>query len=111
MTKRIITAKVLAHNIVGDLASYKVKALSMRDEQGIQMTLDQELYFEVIIRKSPMQHGGIEEREALKILDGDTIKIETEPSTWGPDGAFEILDMRLEGDRPFHRRNLLVMKS
>ena len=104
MTKRIITAKVLAHNIVGDLASYKVKALSMRDEQGIQMTLDQELYFEVIIRKTPMQHGGIEEREALKILDGDTIKIEIEPSS-------EILDILLETDRPFHRRNMLVMKS
>lgn len=110
MTKRIITAKVLAHNIVGDLASYKVKALSMRDEQGIQMTLDQELYFEVIIRKTPMQHGGIEEREALKILDGDTIKIEIEPSSW-QEGAYEILDILLEMDRPFHRRNMLVMKS
>ena len=108
MAKRIITAKVLTHNIVGDLASYKVKALSMCDEQGVQAILDQELYFEVIIRKNPTQQGGIDGAEALKILDGDTIKIEIEPGQ--PTGVYEVLDMRLEKDRPFHRRNLLTMK-
>lgn len=107
-----IIAKVLAHNILGDLASYRVKALCMCDGQGVKTILDQEMYFEVIIRKTPVQFGGIDEAEALKILDGDSIKIEVEPSTWVSNGVtYEILDIRLEEDRPFHRRNLLVMKS
>lgn len=108
MAERTIRAKVLAHNIMGDLASYKVKTLSMCYEHGFQTLLDQELYFEVIIRKTPTQQGGIGEAEVLKILDGDIIKIEIEPGQ--PTGVYEVLDMRLEEDRPFHRRNLLVMK-
>lgn len=109
MAKRIITAKVLAHNIVGDLASYKVKAMSMRDEQGVQMTLNQELYFEVIIRKTPMQKGGIDEAEALKILDGDTIEISVEETD--VKDAYDILNIKPIKEKKFHRRNLLVMKS
>lgn len=108
MAKQIINAQVLDHNIMGELASYKVMAKNLTN--GLDsIPLNKEIYFEVIIRKNPAQTGGIDEDDALKILNGDEVKIEVEVSTWAPKGAYEILDIKPLKERPWHRRNLLVL--
>ncbi len=89
-----INAMVIDHNIVGNLAAYKLRV-------G-----EAEVYCELIVRENPAQCGGIDERDALKIMNGDAVEITVEPT--GFEGALEILDIKLLKDRPPQRRNLWV---
>ena len=99
MAKEILTAKVLDHNIVGLIASYRVRITHRNDE-----VFHGEIYFEVILRESHQHYGGIDCEDAVSVFDGDDVIIEVEKKD---DDAFEIIDIKPKSKREFHMRNTL----